>query len=123
MISILGIEQLDEFIINNTDKILLLYFGANRCKPCNILIEKINKESAIEMPNLLVCYIDVDLKENDEIIDIYEIKILPTQIFVKLKIDNVKIIDRIDGYDWIKLILLYNKIEKLNNNIIINKEL
>jgi thiol-disulfide isomerase/thioredoxin len=112
MISILGIDQLDEFIINNTDKILLLYFGANRCKPCNILKEKINKESATEMPNLLVCYIDVDLKENYEIIDIYEIKILPTQIFVKLKNDkvNVKIIDRIYGYDWIKLILLYNKI-------------
>ena len=116
MISILGIEQLDEFIINNTDKILLLYFGANRCKPCNMLKEKINKESETEMPNLLVCYIDVDLKENDEIIDIYQINILPTQIFVKLKNDkiNVKIIDRIDGYDWIKLILLYNKIKKID---------
>jgi len=110
MISILGIEQLDEFIINNTDKILLLYFGAKRCSPCNILKDRILKESETEMPNLLVSYIDVDIPENDEIADMYDVKMLPTQIFVKLKKDKVKIIDRIDGYDWIKLVMLYNKI-------------
>jgi thioredoxin-like negative regulator of GroEL len=111
MISILGIEQLDEFIINNTDKILLLYFGADRCRPCNILKERIENESKNEMPKLLVCYIDVDLKDNDEIADMYDIKMLPTQIFVKLRKDNVKIVDRIDGYDWTKLIMIYNKID------------
>ena len=62
------------------------------------------------MPNLLVSYIDVDISENDEIADMYDVKMLPTQIFVKLKKDKVKIIDRIDGYDWIKLVMLYNKI-------------
>lgn len=111
MISILGIEQLDEFIINNTDKILLLYFGAKRCSPCNILKDRILKESKTEMPNLLVSYIDVDISENDEIADMYDVKMLPTQIFVKLKKEKVKIIDRIDGYDWIKLVMLYNKID------------
>ena len=111
MISILGIEQLDEFIINNSDKILLLYFGAKRCAPCNMLKDRINKESQSEMPKLLVCYVDVDLEENDEIGDMYDVKMLPTQVFVKLKKDKVKIIDRIDGYDWIKLVMLYNKIE------------
>jgi hypothetical protein len=110
MISILGIEQLDEFIINNSDKILLLYFGAKRCSPCNILKERIINESNNEMPKLLVGYIDVDIPENDEIADTYNVKMLPTQIFVKLKKDKVKIINRIDGYDWIKLVMLYNEI-------------
>jgi thioredoxin-related protein len=110
MISILGIEQLDEFIINNSDKILLLYFGAKRCSPCNILKERIINESNNEMPNLLVGYIDVDISENDEIAETYDVKMLPTQVFVKLKKDRVKIINRIDGYDWIKLVMLYNEI-------------
>lgn len=80
MESIIGIEQLDEFIINNNNKnILLLYFGTNRCLPCNILKERIIKESNIEMSKLLVCYIDIDLPENGEIIDIYNVSILPTQ--------------------------------------------
>ena len=110
MISILGIDELDEFIINNPDKILLLYFGAKRCSPCNILKDRINKESETEMPNLLISYIDVDLSENDEIADMYDVKMLPTQIFVKLKKDKVKVIDKIDGYDWTKLVMVYNKI-------------
>jgi thioredoxin-related protein len=114
MISILGIDQLDEFIINNNDKVLLLYFGAERCSPCNILKNRILKESTSEMPNLLISYIDVDLLENDKLCDIYDIRILPTQIFITLKDDEVKIIDRIDGYDWIKLIMIYNKI--INKN-------
>ena len=109
MISILGIEQLDEFIINNSDKILLLYFGAKRCSPCNILKDRIINESD-EMPKLLVGYIDVDLEENNDIADTYDVKMLPTQIFVKLKKDRVKIINRIDGYDWVKLVMLYNEI-------------
>lgn len=110
MISILGIEQLDEFIINNTDKILLLYFGAKRCSPCNILKDRIIKDSSTEMPNLLVAYIDVDVEENNEIADMYDINILPTQIFIKLKKDKVKTISRIEGYDWIKLLMSYNEI-------------
>ena len=111
MKSIIGVEQLDNFIIdNNNDNILLLYFGANRCSPCNLLKDRLNNECSKEMPKLLVGYIDVDLDENDEINNLYDIKMLPTQIFVKLKKDNVKIIDKIDGYDWIKLTMSYNKI-------------
>jgi thioredoxin-like negative regulator of GroEL len=112
MISIVNIEQLDEFIINNSDKILLLYFGAKRCSPCNILKDRILYESHEKMPNLLVGYIDVDIEENNEIADIYDVKMLPTQIFVKLKKDKVKIINRIDGYDWVKLVMLYDEIAK-----------
>ena len=117
MISIAGIDQLDECIINNEDNILLLYFGAKRCEPCNRLKERLNNESTTLMPNMLVYYIDIDLSDNDEICDIYNIKMLPTQIFVKLKNDKVKIIERIDGYDWIKLVMSYNKIIPSYNKV------
>ena len=53
MISIVGLEELDTFIIDNTDKIVLLYFGANYCKPCRILKERIINEGSAEMPKLL----------------------------------------------------------------------
>jgi thioredoxin-related protein len=118
MKSIIGIDQLDEFIINNNNNnILLLYFGTNRCSPCNILKERIIKESSSEMPKLSVCYIDIDLKENGELIDIYCIKVLPTQIFVKLKEDKVIIISEVVGYDWIKLLMTYKDIynKDINN--------
>ena len=115
MISILGIEQLDQFIINGKNKILMLYFGSNSCSPCNILKTRITKDIENDMPKLSVCYIDVDLHENGEILDIYDnIKILPTLFFVKLLNDEVVIISQIDGYDWIKLIMTYNEIANKN---------
>lgn len=110
MICISGFEELDNFIINNNDdNILVLYFGVNRCSPCNMLKERILKNKN-EMSKLLLCYIDVDLKENKEIIYNYNIKILPTLIFIKLNEDNVTIIDQIIGYDWIKLDMIYKKL-------------
>lgn len=110
MISISGMDKLDEFIINCTDKILMLYFGSNGCSPCNILKNRINKNCETDMPQLSVCYIDIDLSENGEILDTYNIKILPTLIFVKLIDNEVVIIGQVDGYDWIKLVMIYNKI-------------
>ena len=111
---ILGVEQLDEFIINNKNKLLMLYFSINGCLPCKILKNRILKEGDEQLKDLLVCYIDVGIPENSEIVEMYkdEVKILPTQIFVKLKDDNVTIIDKIVGYDWIKLIMTYNKLVK-----------
>lgn len=115
MISILGITQLDDFIIKDVNKILMLYFGSNGCSPCNILKTRIAKECETEMPKLSVCYIDVDLQENGEILDTYDnIKILPTLIFVKLIDDEVVIIGQVDGYDWIKLLMTYNEIANKN---------
>lgn len=114
MKSIIGIDDLDEFIIENNGKLILLYFGASWCGPCKKLKDRLgDPETKNELPKLSVCYIDIDNEENEDIVSTYEVKNLPTQIFVKLsKKNNVKIIDQIVGYDWTKLLMIYNKIEK-----------
>lgn len=111
MININGLEELDNFLTLNQDQIIMLYFGAKWCKPCEKLKFRLeNDETKIEMPKLIAINIDIDNDNNNEICDMYNIKISPSQIFIKLKNFKVNIIDRIDGYDWIKLLMIYNNI-------------
>jgi len=115
MYNIESFEDLDNFIINNNTDIILLYFGALWCGPCKSLKAKLeNKETYEEMPKLKVCYIDTD--ENDEISSLYKIKSLPTQIFIKLYDTKVKIFSRIEGYDYTKLLLEYNRYDESEKN-------
>ena len=87
MFKVCGIDELDEFIIysSNNNKVIMLYFGADWCGPCKQLKEKLrNDETQEMMPNLSVCFIDVDDPLNEELVSKYKVSILPTQIFVKL---------------------------------------
>ena len=110
MKSIYSIDDLDSFICNNVNKyIILIYFGATWCNPCKELKNILDSENTkITMPKLKIAYIDVD-NHQDDIAYIYNVKILPTQIFIKLN-DNDKIIQysKIEGYDIIKLNIEYN---------------
>lgn len=100
-------DDLDNFIIDNNDKIILLYFGATWCGPCKTLKQKLaDDETTNRMPLLQVCYIDTD--NNEDISSKYKIKSLPTQIFVKLCNTKVKVISKIEGYDYTKLLLEYD---------------
>jgi thiol-disulfide isomerase/thioredoxin len=104
MININNIDELDNFIITNTDldNKILLYFGASWCKPCENLKARLNDiETKVSMPLLAVCYIDYD--ENEDMVNMYNISSLPTQIFIKLQNNKVKEISRIVGYNFIKL--------------------
>ena len=101
------IEELDDFIINNKDYIIMLYFGATWCGPCKSLKAKLCEEETVERLSLLkVVYIDIDNAE--EIASMYKIKSLPTQIFVKLYNNKVKVVSKIEGYDYTKLLLEYD---------------
>jgi thiol-disulfide isomerase/thioredoxin len=109
MLKIKGIDSLDKFILDNENNNIILYFGANWCGPCKKLKDKIDEYNISE--KIPICYIDIDQDENKEISDIYEVKFLPTQVFIKLDNNKIKIINRIDGYDWSKFLFIIENIE------------
>ena len=125
MITINGIEELEDFIWESYEnkRVTVIYFGAVWCGPCEKLKERLNSDEAKEeMTNLSVCYVDIDEEDNEEINIKYEVKSLPTQIFISLQGDQIVEDKRIIGYDWINFLTTYHRKkkegeseEKLNN--------
>jgi len=115
MITIVGKDNLEDFIwqSHKENKITVIYFGAIWCGPCQMLKDKINsKEAKSEMPNLSICYIDIDEEENEELSEQYKVKSLPLQIFIKLEGNKIVEIRKILGYDWINFLMTYNTLEE-----------
>ncbi len=115
MIDIVGVDNLDEFIIeqNEKKKVMMLYFGAEWCGPCKQLKKRLaEKETKTTMPDLVVAHLDVDEELNAKLVKRYKISSLPTQILIKLDGAKVVEITRIEGYDFTKLQLEYDKITK-----------
>jgi len=111
MIIINNLDELDNFILENETNIIMIYFGATWCGPCNRLKDRINNDETKEiMPRLVVGYIDIDNEDTAKICNSYKVHSLPTIVFIKLEDLKVQIIDRVDGYDWIKIVMIYNQI-------------
>lgn len=105
-----GVDELDDFILENADKVILLYFGADWCGPCKLLKQKLAEPETHQlMPNLVVAYLDVDDETNGELVNRYKIGSLPTQVFIKLDKNKVVPVGRIQGFDFTKLKLEYEK--------------
>ena len=115
MIPIEGYEQLNSLLWENKEKNVMLYFGATWCGPCMQLKEKINEEKE-KLKELVVIYVDCDIPENEDILNDWNVKSLPTQIFVHLNDTNVVKDHIIEGYDWIQLVMIYNKIIEKKND-------
>lgn len=116
MIDIIGLEDLDNFIIDETSKnnVIMLYFGAAWCGPCKQLKNRLaEKESQTMMPNLVVAHLDVDEELNAKIVKRYKVSSLPTQILIKLNNDRIVEVSRIEGYDFTKLKLDYDNFNAL----------
>ena len=125
MITINGKDELEEFIWKSSQngKTILLYFGAKWCGPCQLLKDKLNSdESKQELPNLEIGYIDIDNEE--EITEMYQVKSLPTQLFIALKQNKIKILKKIIGYDPSNLKITYDNLNNkdINNNVAFDKD-
>jgi thiol:disulfide interchange protein len=114
MNEIIGIKQLDKIIYLNKQKIIILYFGATWCKPCQKLKNNLsNPQELIDMKDLFTCYIDIDNENNKNIVDIYNVEHLPTIFFIDLdENNNIIILHKIIGYDWFGIKFTYAKIKK-----------
>jgi thioredoxin 1 len=114
-----GTDKLEEFIWESSKEknVIVLYFGADWCGPCKELKKKLEKQEAKDdMPNLKICYLDIDEDNNYDIVQTYKVKSLPTQIFIMLKGTQIVEIGRIIGLDWTKFNLNYAAImEHLND--------
>ena len=115
MENINNISELDNFILKNEkdNNIILLYFGAMLCGHCKQLKKKLSSIYTMEeLPRLVVAYIDVDTDDKDleKIIKSFKVSGLPTQLFVKLNKTKVVEISRIEGYDYMKLVMEYKKL-------------
>jgi len=111
MKDISGIDELDEFILENVnnDMVILLYFGAAWCGPCKQLKKRLDEpETHKLMPKLVVAYMDVDDDSNSKLLKRYKIESLPTQIYIKVNNHNVVEVNRIEGYDFTKLKIDYD---------------
>ena len=111
MIQINGVEELDEFILDNIDNsVVVLYFGATWCQPCKLLKTRLEDDDTKNMmPKLAVCYLDVDNDANEKLCEQYNADGLPTQIFIKLENDRVVEVGRIEGYNFNSLKSEYDK--------------
>ena len=119
MIQINGVDELDEFILNNIDNsVVVLYFGATWCQPCKLLKIRLEESDTKNMmPKLAVCYLDVDNDANGKLCEQYNAESLPTQIFIKLENDQVVEVGRIEGYNFNSLKSEYDKYINYNRTI------
>lgn len=110
MKNIVGVSELDEFILKHIDdKVVLLYFGAVWCGPCKQLKIKLDESDTKKiMPKLVVGHLDVDDELNAKLVKRYKISSLPTQIFIKVDNNKVVEVSRIEGYDFTRLKLNYD---------------
>lgn len=111
---IVGTDNLEEFIweASRQNKVIVLYFGAEWCGPCKELKRRLESDEAKEeMPDLSICYIDIDEDDNYDITHIYKVNSLPTQIFVQLKDTQIVDVKRIIGLDWTKFIMNYEEMK------------
>lgn len=107
-----GEDEINDFIVNNTDKVTILYFGAKWCGPCKKLKEYLTNDALNNLSELVVGYLDVDDKNNKEFCDLYEVESLPTIFYINLNDNRVEVNDKIVGFDQEKIEELYYKYKK-----------
>jgi len=115
MIDIVGKDQLEEFIWENSNekKIIVIYFGADWCGPCQNLKKKLDSDDVkLQMSDLIIGHLDIDDEKNEEVSEIYQVKSLPTQIFVTLKGTQIVELKRVVGFDWNGFSSAYNTIKQ-----------
>ena len=112
-----SMTDLDKIVLENKNKLLLLYFGAVWCGPCKVLKEKLKDENLMSKYDKMVSiYINVDNENFSEILQTYQISSLPTQIITILKDNQLLNIHKLEGYNWNKLESMYEDSVKYLKN-------
>lgn len=94
-------KELNNFIKNNNN--VALQFLASWCGPCNKFKERVIEEYMVneKLKKISFGLCDIDNDEFEDLIDLFNIKSIPTVIFVKLENKTVVEKYKMEGYDWI----------------------
>ena len=127
MYTVTNNDDLNKAIFENKDKIILLYFGASWCGPCQKLKENFHDDELMKnYDRLAIIYIDVDNDSFSNICDSYDVEALPTQWFTLFEDFSMKRLDQIVGYDWEKFNYIYQMsveyVDNLKNNKNVNSD-
>lgn len=93
--------SLDEFLNQsraNPDKLMVVDFKASWCGPCKMLTPFMN-ELVPNYPDVSFYVIDSDDEETEEIVEHFEVKALPTIIYLK----NGELVATVIGVDKQKI--------------------
>ncbi len=96
-----GNDEIMKIAQKYSHDLILLDFNATWCGPCRALapklhefVEEINSTGG---KKIIMCMVDVD--ENDDASTLYEIKAMPTLVWIK----NMKVVDRVEGANFNKI--------------------
>lgn len=87
-------KEFDELLKKNSTNLIVVDFFATWCGPCQMLVEPY-KKLATRYKTTCFAKIDADNKMLKSVCMKYQIKVLPTIVFIK----NSKIVDRVEGAD------------------------
>lgn len=96
-----------EAIAAKENKLILLFFSADWCRPCKeykeVTFEEANNKAYL-MDHFLLKYLDVETDfEGIELNTTYEVKSLPTLVFINGKGQEVnRIVGHLSGYSFLK---------------------
>jgi len=75
-------EEFDQVMANNSSKLIVIDFYATWCGPCKMIAPKLNKMEE-EFKECLFLKVDVDEALCEELIDDYQVKVMPTFVLFK----------------------------------------
>lgn len=87
-----SINNLNNFSNQNSNKLILIKFTADWCRPCKLIKPFIEKKLEA-YPETLYLEVSVDDDENAEIVEHFSVKAMPTFVFL----ENAKVLKTIVG--------------------------
>lgn len=82
MDTIITIEDYNNLVNNNKDKLIILRFFAEWCQPCKLLEKNINSIK-LNYSNVIFTNIDADSVDNSDLLDKFDVRTLPKLVFIK----------------------------------------
>ncbi len=109
-----GIENVNKEVYEHNDKVVMFLFTASWCGPCKQLKKELYTSESEGIcfdykDKFHVIYLDADNEENEELLQMYEVSALPTQVLVKLIMQNegnvakIDVLEKLEGCDVINL--------------------